>query len=75
VSVTIPANTPFGAHRVVVLAEDGTLIGWDSITVTAAAGQTLASTGADTELPLRAALLLLIAGAGLMVLRRTRARV
>jgi hypothetical protein len=78
VSVTVPANTVAGEHRLVVLAEDGTLIGWDSITITGAAsagpaGESLASTGADTELPLGVALLLLIAGAGLVVLRRQRA--
>ena len=68
--VAIPADTALGAHRVAVLAADGSLIGWDDITVTAAELR-LASTGVDLGAPAGAALLLLLAGAGL-VLRRKR---
>jgi hypothetical protein len=68
VRVVIPANTPAGVHRIAVLAADGTLLGWDTITITA--GGALAYTGADLNAPIRAALILLLAGAGLLVLRR-----
>ena len=70
VRVAIPADAPLGAHRIAVLAADGSLIGWDTIRV-AAAGQRLASTGADLGAPIGAALLLLLVGAGLVV-RRTK---
>jgi hypothetical protein len=71
VRVVVPADTALGAHRVAVLAADGTLIGWDGITITAA-GQRLASTGVDLGAPAGAALLLLLAGAGLVAARRRR---
>ena len=74
VQVVIPAGTAPGAHRIVVVAEDGTLIGWDDILVTAAASQvapgTLASTGVDLAVPGLLALLLVLAGGAVLVLRR-----
>jgi hypothetical protein len=77
VRVVIPADTPTGAHRIVIVAEDGTLIGWDNILVSAAAGASgasgdLASTGVNPAVPALVALLLLIAGAAVLVLRRKR---
>jgi LPXTG-motif cell wall-anchored protein len=74
VRVVIPANAPAGAHRVAVLAADGTLIGWDNVSVAAVRAGVLASTGADAEAPLAGGLVLLLAGLALLVLRRkTRA--
>ncbi|TFD87369.1 hypothetical protein E3T61_15215 [Cryobacterium lactosi] len=75
VQVVIPAGTAPGAHRIVVVAEDGTLIGWDDIRVGSetAASQipgTLASTGANLALPGLLALLLVLAGGTVLVLRR-----
>ena len=70
VSVVIPADAPAGAHRIAVLASDGTVIGWDNITVAAASSSQLPYTGADVTRPLQVALGLLIAGAGLLMLRR-----
>jgi LPXTG-motif cell wall-anchored protein len=69
VRVTLPAGLS-GAHRIAVVDEDGTLIGWDNITV--AALDELAHTGTDLGAPIRTALVLLLAGAGLLVLRRKR---
>ena len=76
VQVVIPTNTTPGAHRIVVVAEDGTLIGWDDILVTAAATTaqaapgTLASTGVNPAVPGLFALLLVLAGGAVLVLRR-----
>ncbi|WEO78828.1 lamin tail domain-containing protein [Cryobacterium sp. SO2] len=78
VRVVIPADTPPGAHRIVVVAEDGTLIGWDDVLVSAAATGaagtpgSLASTGVSPAAPALLALLLLIAGGAVLVLRRRR---
>ncbi len=82
--VRIPADAAPGAHRIAVFDAAGSLIGWQSVQVTSAStgaagtapGGGLATTGAD--LPLYAiggaALLILAAGAALMVARRrTRA--
>ena len=71
VRVAIPADAPAGAHRIAVLAVDGTLIGWDNVRVAAVR---LAATGADLELPVAAALLLLLAGIGLTLARRLKPR-
>jgi hypothetical protein len=71
VRVAIPADAPAGAHRIAVLADDGTLIGWDNVTVAAVR---LAATGTDLGAPVTAALLLLLAGIGLTAVRR-RSRV
>jgi len=67
VRVVIPAAASVGAHRIAVLAVDGSLIGWDNLTVTAAR---LAATGTDLSAPVGAALLLLLAGIGITVMRR-----
>lgn len=34
ISVTIPSDTPPGAHRIAIVSATGTLIGWDDITIT-----------------------------------------
>ncbi|WP_208858814.1 lamin tail domain-containing protein [Cryobacterium zongtaii] len=76
VQVVIPNGTEPGVHRVVVVAEDGTLIGWDDILVSAAATSSqaapgaLASTGVNPALPGLLALLLVLAGGAVLVLRR-----
>jgi hypothetical protein len=67
VRVVIPADAPAGAHRIAVLAADGTLIGWDNVTVAAVR---LAATGTDVSAPVAAALLMLLAGIGITVMRR-----
>lgn len=71
-TVTIPAGTPAGAHRIVVQAMDGGLIGWADIRVAA-----LATTGADLNLPatVSGALLLMLLGAGALVAARRRGSV
>ncbi len=38
VTVTIPEDVPAGEHRIVVIGADGTVIGWQYITITAADG-------------------------------------
>ena len=71
--VTLPVGTPTGTHRVAVAAADGSLIGWDDLTVTAAlsAGSTrLAATGAEPGGAVAVGLALLAVGVGLLVLRR-----
>jgi hypothetical protein len=73
VRVVVPAATAAGAHRIAVVAADGTLIGWDDITVTAksaSAGAALASTGVDSTITAVGALLLLLAGATVLTARR-----
>lgn len=65
VSLTVPTSVAFGEHRFALYASDGTLIGWDTVTVfdpdavtpggsgtsagTDAAGDPLAATGLDAE--------------------------
>ena len=81
IAVRIPSDAAPGAHRIAVYDAAGSLIGWQAIQVTATSGGTggaggagagLAITGA--ELPFvaigGAALLVLAAGAALMVARR-----
>jgi len=64
VTVTLPSSLAPGAHRIAVYAADGSVIGWDWITVLAASSPTgLASTGAEVSGALAAALLLLVFGA------------
>lgn len=36
IAMTIPSSLPLGAHRVAVYAADGTLLGWQAVTVAAA---------------------------------------
>ena len=71
VSVTLPADAVLGAHKIVVQAADGSLIGWDDILITAApritvpagtVGDPLASTGTDPFGWLVAGMLLLALG-------------
>jgi hypothetical protein len=69
ISVTLPASLAVGQHRLLVRAADGSVIGWQSIQVVAA-GSTLAATGADLTAPIGAALVLVLAGATLVVVRR-----
>jgi hypothetical protein len=38
VSLTVPETVPFGEHRFALYAADGTVIGWDSVTVVDPAG-------------------------------------
>ncbi|MBO1752167.1 choice-of-anchor M domain-containing protein [Actinotalea sp. BY-33] len=79
-AVRIPADAPTGEHRIAVYAADGTLIGWTTIEVVAAAsGPTptddLAQTGATTSPMLGlAALLLALGGVAAMIARRMRTR-
>lgn len=65
VTVTIPANAPTGAHRIAVLAADGSVIGWDSIRVGA-----LPVTGTEPAAAGILALVLVLAGATIVVARR-----
>lgn len=36
VQVRLPSNAPLGAHKLVIKAQNGTLLGWDSITISEA---------------------------------------
>lgn len=81
---TIPATVPAGAHRLAVLAADGTLLGWTGVSVAAdsavpAAVNTRASLSATgpSESPavlLPAAALIVLAGAGLAAAAGKRRR-
>jgi hypothetical protein len=72
VTATIPADAPAGEHRIVVTAEDGTVLGWTTITIDPVTGA-LAFTGAEgLGVGAVAAFLLLAAGAGVLVVRRRR---
>ena len=89
-TVTIPANTPAGAHTLAVILPDGTEV-TASLTVTAAVGGVvtpgdgsssggandggLATTGADSVPYIVAAVVLLAAGLGLFAMRRRRQHV
>ncbi|MCS3442833.1 LamG-like jellyroll fold domain-containing protein [Microbacterium phyllosphaerae] len=88
-TLTVPASVPFGEHRFALYAADGTLIGWDAVTVfdpdaltpggsgagSDAGGDPLATTGLDAQWML----LWIALGAGVialgitLVLRRRRA--
>jgi LPXTG-motif cell wall-anchored protein len=71
ISVTLPTDIALGAHRIAVLAEDGSLIGWDDITLVDPDG--LANTGVEiTGMVTLAVLLLLAGGAGVLIVRRRR---
>ncbi|PWC05153.1 lamin tail domain-containing protein [Agromyces badenianii] len=86
IRVTIPADTAAGAHRLAVLSADGTLLGWDDLTVTAAGtggagtgtasagtgAAALASTGATVAPLVIAASLALLLGALALVIRARR---
>jgi hypothetical protein len=70
VRVALPADAPAGAHRVAVVAADGTLIGWDDLRITGAGR--LAATGAEADAAAAAALALIAAGTALVAARRLR---
>lgn len=74
VTFTIPSSVPVGAHRLALTASDGSLIGWDNITVAKASAttETLAETGGEILPPLAVATALLLAGASLMLVRVLR---
>lgn len=86
VRVTIPADAPVGTHRLVVLDETGAIIGWQEIEIVAAAGAPgrvgggsaatgpLASTGLDGRGAVLAAMVLVLAGATVLVARRPARR-
>ena len=69
ITVTLPSTLAAGQHRIAVYAVDGTLIGWQYIQVVPA-GTALAATGADLTVPVGVGVLLLLAGAGLVLARR-----
>jgi hypothetical protein len=71
VSATIPEDAPAGVHRIVLTAADGSVLGWTTITIDPVTGE-LAFTGADLSAGIAAALLLLVAGVGVLVVRRRR---
>jgi hypothetical protein len=71
VRVTVPSDAAPGAHRVAVVAADGSLVGWDGTRVLPASGE-LAFTGAALGGGLAAALALLAGGGGLLAVRRHR---
>lgn len=54
-TVTIPADTPVGAHKISVTAEDGTLLGWAPIEVLAADTPGTTPAGSDGASPKAAA--------------------
>lgn len=78
-AVTVPADTAAGDHRVAVFDSSGELIGWETLTVTAAVAPgtvdvgDLAATGGSSVLPTVTIALLLLAG-GMVIAMRTRAR-
>ena len=74
VQVILPAGVTAGDHRIVVLAADGTLIGWDGIRIAASTGS-LQATGLETTVPVIGGMLLLLLGAGAVVFTRLRSRV
>ncbi|MGL3151351.1 LPXTG cell wall anchor domain-containing protein [Microbacterium sp. A82] len=72
VQITLPKNVT-GTHRIAAVAADGTVIGWQQITITAAEDEPgLAATGGEVSSALISiAGLTVIAGALLMLRRRT----
>ncbi|MDR1512372.1 MAG: hypothetical protein LBS56_02650 [Propionibacteriaceae bacterium] len=78
-TVTIPADALLGAHRIVVQALDGSLVGWDGIWLVAASqagpdGERLAVTGGNPNLPVvgGAAVLLMLFGVAALFAARSR---
>lgn len=90
-SVVIPADAPLGAHKLAVVDAAGALIGWDDLTLVAAAGTddpdasagngaatsgaALASTGSSVVLPLGIAGGVLAAGVVALLVAAWRRRV
>ncbi|WP_168187174.1 lamin tail domain-containing protein [Salinibacterium sp. UTAS2018] len=75
VSATLPLALSPGAHRLVVTATDGSLIGWADITITALEAGSLAFTGSGSPLPIQLPLMMLIAGFAMVMIRRREAGV
>jgi LPXTG-motif cell wall-anchored protein len=76
--VRIPADLAAGDHRLVVTATDGTVLGWQAVSVLPGTGAadgtgTLPATGAELGAWWLAALALIAAGAAFIVVRRRRA--
>lgn len=70
VAFRAPADTPVGDHRLVVTTQPGAVIGWTPVTVVA--GE-LAATGAEGPwLSAMLAAMMLVLGAGAIVVRRRR---
>ena len=67
VQLTIPTATALGVHKLAIVDADGNLIGWAAITIGSVG---LASTGVNAVLPASLGLLLLLAGATFILLRR-----
>ena len=72
ITVVVPADARLGAHRLVIAALDGTVLGWTEVTIDPATGE-LAFTGADLTAGIAAALLLVASGANVLMARRRRA--
>ena len=70
VEFTLPAGTPVGTHTLVF---DGTTTYYQESLQVAAAGKTLAYTGADMTVPLTLGVGLVLAGAGALVVSRRKA--
>jgi len=72
IQVTIPADLAAGTHRIAVTDADGAVIGWYSVSVTAAG--TLAVTGSDFNAAAGTviALILLLSGAGVYLVSARR---
>tara|TARA_R110002124_G_scaffold287056_1_gene470092 strand:- start:424 stop:3453 length:3030 start_codon:yes stop_codon:yes gene_type:complete len=70
VSARVPSTIAPGAHRLVVTAADGSLIGWANITITALPTEALAFTGSSSALPTQLPLVLLIAGIAMVMIPR-----
>ncbi|MFF2051000.1 M1 family aminopeptidase [Leifsonia sp. NPDC058194] len=86
-SVTIPADAALGAHKLAIVDAQGALIGWDDLTLVAAAGpadpetspaatgsDALASTGSSVTLPLGIAGGVLLAGVAALIVAAWRRR-
>lgn len=76
-TVTVPRGTEAGAHRIQLVAADGSVVAEASLTVTGAApaggaDRDLASTGAAAALPIAVAILLLLTGLALVLQYRRR---
>ncbi len=72
VTATVPATITPGAHRIVVTAADGTILGWTEITVTDPGGA-LAVTGGDSSvLPIVVIGAVVLGAAGAGMVRRAR---
>ncbi|MFT4305497.1 MAG: HtaA domain-containing protein [Microbacterium sp.] len=72
ITVTLPEGVA-GEHRLAVYAADGSLIGWMTVTISAAG--VLAATGADVVAPLGAAIAALLLGAAFWAVGIRRRRI